>query len=53
MDNLPVPAPKSNTKWFLISSNSKPAKKAMSTALVASMQYCSNSVLGFIKAAVF
>jgi len=47
IDNLPVPAPKSKINLFLISLNSTPAKKTMSTALFASMQYCSNLILGF------
>jgi len=53
IDNRPVPAPRSTIKLFLISLNSNPAKYMISTAQVASIVYCSNSILGLTKVLVF
>ncbi len=53
IDNLPVPVPKSKRILFSISLNSNPAKYTISTVLTASMQYCSNSILGCENESVF
>jgi len=53
IDNLPVPEPRSKISLFLISLNSNPAKKIISTALIASIQYCSKSIFGLVNASVF
>ncbi len=53
MEILPVPAPKSNIILLCISLNSNPAKYTISTALVASIQYCSNSIFGSKNGSVF